>query len=231
MTAFLSSRIWKTFARQLVLHCQRPTQRWDRNRHFLMSRMKKNPQALGLRVAARGVQETGLAAVQAVEAPETEAMAPEATQGEKVQAEVVAAAPAAMTVAPVAAVAQAAAAKAAAAKAAAAKAAKAAGGMETMVVVTDLRVQVPVRGTAQTLMKTALKPDLCWALSKETGQWLNNGSENSDLPLSQRERAMLRVRRLRSLQKFAGVHGSFRTVVEDRPNHVEKLSGWPAPSC
>ena len=41
-----------------------------------------------------------------------------------------------------------------------------------------------------------------------TGQWLNNRVENSHLPLRRRERAMLRFRRMRSLQTFAAVHSS-----------------------
>jgi putative transposase len=43
---------------------------------------------------------------------------------------------------------------------------------------------------------------------QETGRWLNNRAENSHLPLRRRERAMLRFRRMRSLQKFAAVHAS-----------------------
>ena len=41
-----------------------------------------------------------------------------------------------------------------------------------------------------------------------TGRWLNNRAENSHLPLRRRERAMLRFRRMRSLQTFAAVHSS-----------------------
>jgi len=41
-----------------------------------------------------------------------------------------------------------------------------------------------------------------------TGRWLNNRVENSHLPLRRRERAMLRFRRMRSLQMFAAVHSS-----------------------
>jgi len=41
-----------------------------------------------------------------------------------------------------------------------------------------------------------------------TGRWLNNRAENSHLPFRRRERAMLRFRRMRSLQKFAAVHSS-----------------------
>ena len=43
---------------------------------------------------------------------------------------------------------------------------------------------------------------------QETGQWLNNRSENSHQPFRRRERAMLRFRQMRSLQKFASVHSS-----------------------
>ena len=42
----------------------------------------------------------------------------------------------------------------------------------------------------------------------ETGRWANNRAENSHLPFRRRERAMLRFRRMRSLQKFAAVHAS-----------------------
>ena len=53
----------------------------------------------------------------------------------------------------------------------------------------------------------ALK-DLGAASRQETGRWENNRAENSHLPFRRRERAMLRFRRLRSLQKFASVHAS-----------------------
>ena len=46
------------------------------------------------------------------------------------------------------------------------------------------------------------------ATKQETGRWLNNRAENSHLPFRRRERAMLRFRRMRSLQKFASVHAS-----------------------
>ena len=41
-----------------------------------------------------------------------------------------------------------------------------------------------------------------------TGRWMNNRVENSHLPFRRRERAMQRLRRMRSLQKFAAVHSS-----------------------
>ena len=46
------------------------------------------------------------------------------------------------------------------------------------------------------------------ATGTETGRWANNRAEHSHLPFRRRERAMLRFRRMRSLQKFAAVHAS-----------------------
>ncbi|MCL5779247.1 IS6 family transposase [Limibaculum sp. FT325] len=43
---------------------------------------------------------------------------------------------------------------------------------------------------------------------QSTGRWSNNRAENSHLRLRRRERAMLRFRRMRSLQTFAAVHSS-----------------------
>jgi len=43
---------------------------------------------------------------------------------------------------------------------------------------------------------------------QKTGRWMNNRAENSHLPFRRRERAMLRFRRMRTLQKFASVHAS-----------------------
>ena len=53
-----------------------------------------------------------------------------------------------------------------------------------------------------------------------TGKHLNNRAENSHLPLRRRERAMLRFRRMRSLQKFVSVHAS----VTNHFNHDRSLS-------
>ena len=44
---------------------------------------------------------------------------------------------------------------------------------------------------------------------QEIGRWANNRVENSHLPFRRRERAMLRFRQMRSLQKFASVHANF----------------------
>ena len=43
---------------------------------------------------------------------------------------------------------------------------------------------------------------------QETGRWVNNRVENSHLSFRRRERAMLRFRQMRSLQKFVSVHAS-----------------------
>jgi len=42
-----------------------------------------------------------------------------------------------------------------------------------------------------------------------TQPWANNRVENSHLPFRRREGAMLRFRRMHSLQKFAAIHASF----------------------
>ncbi len=41
------------------------------------------------------------------------------------------------------------------------------------------------------------------------GRWANNKVENSHLPFQRRERATLRFRQMKSLQKFASVHANF----------------------
>lgn len=43
---------------------------------------------------------------------------------------------------------------------------------------------------------------------REMGRWLNNRVANSHLPFRRRERAMLRFRQMKSLQKFASVHAN-----------------------
>ena len=46
------------------------------------------------------------------------------------------------------------------------------------------------------------------AQKHEIGRWANNRVENSHLPFRRRERAMLRFRQMKSLQKFASVHAN-----------------------
>ena len=47
------------------------------------------------------------------------------------------------------------------------------------------------------------------AEKREVGRWANNRAENSHQPFRRRERAMLRFRRMKTLQAFASVHASF----------------------
>ena len=54
---------------------------------------------------------------------------------------------------------------------------------------------------------------------QEVGRWLNNRAENSHQPFRRRERAMLRFRRMKTLQKFASVHGQ----VHNHFNHERHL--------
>lgn len=57
---------------------------------------------------------------------------------------------------------------------------------------------------------------------QETGRWLNNRVENSHLPLRRRERAMLRFRRMKSLQKFASVHANFYNYFNQERHLVDR---------
>ena len=50
--------------------------------------------------------------------------------------------------------------------------------------------------------------DLGVSEKQETRRWANNRAENSHQPFRRRERAMLRFRRMQTLQKFASVHAS-----------------------
>ena len=43
---------------------------------------------------------------------------------------------------------------------------------------------------------------------QEIGRHANNRAENSHLPFRRRERAMLRFRRMKTLQKFSSVHAN-----------------------
>jgi putative transposase len=85
-----------------------------------------------------------------------------------------------------------------------------------------------VKAAALTFMKKALKrhgspeaittdglrsyraamKELGNAEKQEVGRWTNNRVENSHLSFRRRERAMLRFRRTKSLQKFASVHAN-----------------------
>ncbi|GAB5448409.1 IS6 family transposase [Gymnodinialimonas sp.] len=77
-----------------------------------------------------------------------------------------------------------------------------------------LRKAIPKHGRPEVVVTDKLRSygaalkELGGADRQETGRWVNNRAENSHLPFRRRERAMLRFRRMRSLQKFASVHAS-----------------------
>lgn len=57
---------------------------------------------------------------------------------------------------------------------------------------------------------------------QETGRWKNNRAENSHLPFRRRERAMLRFRRMRTLQKFVAVHSSVHNHFNQERHHYSR---------
>jgi len=57
---------------------------------------------------------------------------------------------------------------------------------------------------------------------REMGRWLNNRAENSHLPIRRRERAMLRFRRMKSLQKFASVHANVHNHFNQERHLIDK---------
>jgi putative transposase len=65
---------------------------------------------------------------------------------------------------------------------------------------------------------------------QEVGRWANNRVENSHLPFRRRERAMLRFRQMKTLQKFASVHAnvhnhfSLERHLTDRRTYKERRS-------
>ena len=54
---------------------------------------------------------------------------------------------------------------------------------------------------------------------QEVGRWANNRVENAHLPFQRRERAMLRFRRMKTLQKFASVHADVHNYF-DHERHL-----------
>jgi putative transposase len=57
---------------------------------------------------------------------------------------------------------------------------------------------------------------------REVGRWMNNRVENSHLPLRRRERAMLRFRQMKTLQKFASVHASLHNHFNQERHLVDR---------
>ena len=73
---------------------------------------------------------------------------------------------------------------------------------------------------------------------REMGRWKNNRAENSHLPFRRRERAMLRFRRMKTLQKFVSVHGTVRptwhshvSLARTSPCHANREPCRPVPSA
>ena len=74
------------------------------------------------------------------------------------------------------------------------------------------------------------------AAKQEIGRWANNKVDNSHLPFRRSERAMLRFRQMKSLQKFALVHANvdnhfnFERHLVDRKTLKERrtaaLANW-----
>lgn len=57
---------------------------------------------------------------------------------------------------------------------------------------------------------------------QEMGRWKNNRAENSHLPFRRRERAMLRFRQMKSLQKFASVHANVHNHFNSERHLVDR---------
>ena len=74
------------------------------------------------------------------------------------------------------------------------------------------------------------------APKQESGRWMNNRAENSHLPFRRCERAMLRFRSMRSLQKFTAIHSSVHNQFNQERhlysrasfkfNHAATLAEW-----
>ena len=63
---------------------------------------------------------------------------------------------------------------------------------------------------------SAATKELGCSAKQVTERWANNRVENSHLPFRRRERAMLRFRRMHSLQKFASIHASFHNLFDSQ---------------
>ena len=57
---------------------------------------------------------------------------------------------------------------------------------------------------------------------QEIGRWANNRAENPHQPFRRRERAMLRFRQMKTLQKFASVHASLHNHFNSERHLVDR---------
>ena len=69
---------------------------------------------------------------------------------------------------------------------------------------------------------TAALKEIGSADRQEVGRWANNRAENSHQPFRRRERAMLRFRRMKTLQKFASVHASVHNLFNEERHLVSR---------
>ena len=68
----------------------------------------------------------------------------------------------------------------------------------------------------------AAMQDLGCEQKQEVGRYVNNRVENSHLPFRRRERAMLRFRQMKSLQKFASVHANVHNHFNQERHLVDR---------
>ena len=59
---------------------------------------------------------------------------------------------------------------------------------------------------------------------QQIGRWANNRVENSHLPFRRRERAMLRFRQMKTLQKFASVHANVHNHFNTQRHLVDRTT-------
>ena len=88
--------------------------------------------------------------------------------------------------------------------------------------------------------KAAMK-ELGCSEKQEVGRWANSRCENAHLSFRRRERAMLRFRRMKSLQKFASVHGSIHNHFNQERHLIDRqtfkqrrsaaLAEWQSLAC
>ena len=83
-------------------------------------------------------------------------------------------------------------------------------------------------GTAKTVTTDGLRSyraamtEISNAEKQEIGRWASNRAENSHQPFRRRERAMLRFRRMKTLQQFASVHASLHNHFNQERHLVSK---------
>ncbi len=66
---------------------------------------------------------------------------------------------------------------------------------------------------------------------QEVDRWANNRVENSHLSFRRRERAMLRFRRMKSLQKFASLHANIHNHFNSERHLVDRETYKARPSA